>query len=348
MKTAIQLVEKGLVPSPLIRRGIRGLLGQRLEEQRRIWDASPDQAMEAWTESMRTSPIALVPEKANEQHYELPAEFFELVLGPHRKYSSAFYPRAGMSLAEAEEAMLRLTCERARLVDGQRILELGCGWGSLTLWMARNYPQSSIVAVSNSAPQRRSIEARLEREGLTNVQVITADMNSFEAPGTFDRIVSVEMFEHMRNWEELLGKARNWIRDDGFLFMHVFAHTRYAYPFEEVEEDDWMSRYFFSGGMMPQHAMLDRLRIPFEVAERWEVSGTHYARTSEDWTRNLERRKREILPILAETYGAGQAKLWFHRWRVFFLSCAELFAWDKGREWIVSHQLLSPSAGDKA
>jgi cyclopropane-fatty-acyl-phospholipid synthase len=342
MKTAIKLVEKGLVPGSLIRRGIRSLLAQRLEEQRNIWDSDPAAAMEAWTAGMRSSPIALVPDKANEQHYELPADLFRLVLGPNRKYSSAYYPRSQMSLAQAEDAMLALTCERAKLVDGLSILELGCGWGSLTLWMARNYPASRIVAVSNSAPQRRSIEARLESEGLTNVQILTADMNTFEAPGTYDRIVSVEMFEHMRNWEQLLNKARGWIQSDGYLFMHVFAHMRYAYAFEELEEDDWMSRHFFSGGMMPQHAMLDHLRIPFEVADRWIVSGEHYAQTSEHWEQNLVRHKREIMPILAGTYGPGHAKQWFHRWRVFFLSCAELFAWDKGQEWVVSHQLLSP------
>jgi len=349
MKVAIQLVEKGLVPRPLIRRGIRSLLAQRLDEQKQIWDANPDRAMEDWTESMRSSAsIALVPDKANEQHYEVPAEFFNLVLGPNKKYSSASYEDKYTALADAEDAMLALTCERAQLANGQAILELGCGWGSLTLWMARHYPDSQIVAVSNSAPQRRSIEAVLEREKLTNVTILTADMNSFEAPGVYDRIVSVEMFEHMRNWEELLGRARGWLKDDGLLFMHVFAHMRYAYPFEVQGDDDWMGRYFFSGGMMPQHAMLDHLNIPFDVADRWVVSGSHYAQTSEHWAQNLERNKRQIMPILAETYGADQAKLWFHRWRVFFLSCAELFAWDKGQEWVVSHQLLRPRGKDES
>jgi cyclopropane-fatty-acyl-phospholipid synthase len=348
MKAAIQLIEKGLVPRPLIRRGIRALLGQRLKEQEQVWDADPKKAMEAWTESMRSASIALVPDKANEQHYEVPAAFFNLVLGPNKKYSSAYYDRKGMTLEQAEDAMLGLTCERAQLVNGQSILELGCGWGSLTLWMARHYPDSKITAVSNSAPQRQSIEASLEKEGFTNVTVLTEDMNTFEAPGTYDRIVSVEMFEHMRNWEELLGRARGWIKNDGKLFMHVFAHMRYAYPFEVQGDDDWMGRYFFSGGMMPQHDMLDQLNIPFDVADRWVVSGSHYAQTSEHWAQNLERHKRVILPILAETYGDDQAKVWFQRWRVFFLSCAELFAWDKGQEWVVSHHLLSPCARDES
>ena len=340
MKTAIQLVERGLVPGIVLRRGIRSLLKQRVEEEQERQRGGRERAIEAWTEEMRSSPIALVPELANQQHYEVPAEFFELVLGPHRKYSSAFYENSNATLAEAEASMLALTCERAGLRDGQEILELGCGWGSLSLWMAQRYPNSRILSVSNSGSQRHSIETRAAAAGLDNLQVVTCDMNEFDTERRFDRVVSVEMFEHMRNWESLLGRVAGWMRPDARLFLHVFAHTSFAYPFEVRDETDWMSQYFFSGGMMPSHDLIDHLRTPFEVDQRWIVSGEHYARTSEDWLRNLEQRRDSVMPILAETYGTENARQWFHRWRVFFLACAELFAWEDGSKWIVSHQLL--------
>ncbi|MDA0948250.1 MAG: cyclopropane-fatty-acyl-phospholipid synthase [Planctomycetota bacterium] len=343
MKTAIQLIERGLVPRPLVRRGIRTLLSQRLEEQEQVYGPDPQQALRRFVEHMREAPVALVPELANEQHYEVPPRFFELALGKRRKYSSCYYPSATTTLDEAEEAMLDLTCERAELVDGQEVLELGCGWGSLTLWMAEHYPNSRITAISNSKPQRLSILRRAEAKGLTNLTVLTEDMNTFEAPGTYDRVVSVEMFEHMRNWESLLGRVRRWLRDDGRVFLHVFAHRSYAYPFDVKDESDWMSRYFFSGGMMPSHDLIDHLEVPFEVDERWAVNGTHYARTSEHWLNNMDARKSEVMAVLRETYGVEDAPRWFERWRVFFLACAELFAWDEGNEWIVSHQRLKPT-----
>jgi len=340
MKTAIRLVEQGYVPKPLIRRGIRKLLDERLREQERIYDADREGGLRDWTARMRAGVIAPVPEKANEQHYEVPPEFFRLVLGKRLKYSSAFYPHLATTLDEAEEAMLALTCERAALADGQDVLELGCGWGSLTLWMAERYPNSRIVAVSNSVPQREHIEERARLAGLANVIVLTRDMNEFRSAERFDRIVSIEMFEHMRNWEELLGRVASWLQPEGRVFLHVFAHRCYAYPFEARDESDWMSRYFFTGGMMPSADLIERLDVPLEVERRWSVSGTHYARTSEDWLRNLEERREGVLPILAATYGAGEAETWFQRWRVFFLACAELFAYGGGKEWIVSHQLL--------
>ena len=358
MKTALKLVEKGLVPKPFLRRGIRRLLRQRLAELADTFGPGPydlpegrarlEAGLDAWIEHMRQAPVALVPEKANEQHYEVPARLYELCLGKHLKYSSGYYPPPETTLDEAEEAMLALTAERARLADGQEVLELGCGWGSLTLYMAARFPQSRIVAVSNSASQRAHILERAAERGLVNLEVITADMNSFDVeahlPGRrFDRVVTVEMFEHMRNWEALLSRVRPWLRDTGLFFQHVFAHRHAAYPFEARDESDWMSIHFFSGGMMPSHDQLDRLDIPFVREDQWEVSGEHYGRTSEDWLRNLERARDEVLPVLAETYGTEHAELWYHRWRVFFLACAELFAWDGGREWIVSHNLLRPA-----
>ena len=340
MKATLQLIEKGYVPKPLLRRGIRKLLDERLREQRSIFEPSRDQALTDWVSQMRTSDIAPVPEKANEQHYEVPPEFFRLTLGRNLKYSSAFYGEKSTTLDDAEEEMLRLTCMRADLIDGQDVLELGCGWGSLTLWMAKNYPASKIRAVSNSAPQREYILATAAERGLNNIEILTADMNEFRSDQRYDRVVSVEMFEHMRNWEKLISRVSEWLLPDGRVFMHVFAHQRYAYPFEVRDETDWMSKYFFTGGMMPCPDLIDQLNIPLEVEQRWEVSGTHYARTSEDWLKNLEANKARVLEIFEETYGAGEAVRWYHRWRVFFLSCAELFAFDGGNEWIVSHVRL--------
>ena len=342
MNTAIRLVERGLVPKPLLRGGIRRLLRARLREQSAVFGADPDRALRAWTLHMRNSPVALVPKLANEQHYEVPPAFFQLVLGARLKYSSGHFARKDAALDEAEEDMLALTAQRARLDDGQEVLELGCGWGSMTLWMAQRYPRSRIVAVSNSASQRLHIAEQARRLGLTNISLITCDMNEFSIGERFDRIVSIEMFEHMRNWEELLRRAAAWLRPEGLLFLHVFAHRRYAYPFEDHDASDWMSRHFFSGGMMPCHDLVDRLDVPFEREASWIVPGTHYARTAEHWLANLEQQRSAVIALFRQTYGTRAAELWYQRWRVFFLACAELFGYRDGTEWIVSHQLLRP------
>ena len=344
MKTAMQLMERGVVPTPVIRFGIRRLLRDRLREQAELCGGDHEEALAGWVRSMRESDVALVPEKANEQHYEVPAAFFEAVLGPNLKYSSAYYETGEESLAQAEEAMLALTCEHAELRDGQDVLELGCGWGSLTLWMAQRYPNSRITAVSNSAPQREFIERRAHERGLTNLRVLTRDMNAFKCADRFDRVVSVEMFEHMRNWEALMDRVAGWLRPEGKLFLHVFAHNHYAYAFEERDDSDWMSRWFFSGGMMPSVDLPDRLETSLETENRWVISGEHYARTSEHWLENLEAAKSRLWPLLNETY-EGQAGIWYQRWRVFFLACAELFGFRDGKEWVVAHHLLRPRRG---
>lgn len=343
MKSQLRLVERGLIPTPVLRWGIRRLLAQRLREQRSIFDSNPESAFAAWLESMRQSPVALVPEKANEQHYEVPAAFFEAVLGPHLKYSSCLYRSPSTSLGEAEADMLALTCDRADLRDGQRVLELGCGWGSLSLWMAEHYPASSITAVSNSASQREHILARAAERGLSNLEILTCDMNAFGTDRRFDRVVSVEMFEHMRNWESLLQRIAGWLDPNGRLFIHVFAHRHYAYPFEVKDDTDWMAEHFFSGGMMPSHDLIRRIESPFVLDEQWVVDGTHYARTSEDWLARLDANKDALLPILERTYGVEAAPAWFQRWRLFFLSCAELFGYRDGEEWWVSHTRLRPA-----
>ncbi len=341
------MIDRGLVPESLLRQGARLVLRERLAEQRRLHAGDRNAALGRFVEHMRRSPIALVPGDANAQHYEVPAEFYVLVLGRRRKYSSAYYGAPQVSLDEAELGMLALTVERAQLADGMDVLELGCGWRSLTLYMAERFPASRIVAVSNSSSQRRHIEAEAEARGLGNVRIITADMNTFEPGATFDRVVSVEMFEHMRNWERLLARVRTWLRDDGLLFQHVFAHREYAYAFEDRGPSDWLTRHFFSGGMMPCHDLLDHLEIPFRVEQRWLIEGTHYARTAEDWLTNLERRREAVLDVFARTHGGNQATCWFQRWRLFFLACAEMFGHSQGREWFVSHNLLRPSGGGR-
>jgi cyclopropane-fatty-acyl-phospholipid synthase len=342
MQLADAMIDRGLVPKPLLRHGVRVVLRERLAEQREIYGDQRETALTRFVEHMRASPIALLPGTANEQHYEVPTEFYALVLGARRKYSSAYYGGPNVGLDEAERTMLAMSVERAQLDDGMDVLELGCGWGSLTLYMAERFPGSRIVAVSNSSSQRRYIECQAVERGLDNVKIVTADMNVFAPEQRFDRIVSVEMFEHMRNWELLLARARTWLRDDGLLFQHVFAHREYVYAFEDRGPSDWLTRHFFGGGMMPCHDLLDHLQIPFQVEQRWLVDGTHYGRTAEHWLENLETRRAPVLGVFAATYGVGAAKLWFQRWRLFFLACAEMFAYADGREWFVSHNLLRP------
>ena len=327
----INLSERGLVPLPALRIGIRRLLAKRL------LDASQEPDVSAFASHLKESAIALLPEKANEQHYEVPAEFFELTLGPNLKYSGAYWPEGTESLSEAEEAMLRLTVQRADLVDGQEILELGCGWGSLTLHMAQRFPNARITAVSNSAPQRRFIEARAPQ----NVRVITADMNDLRLQQRFDRIVSVEMFEHMRNYRDLLHRICGWMKPDARLFVHVFCHRDYAYPFETEGDDNWMGRYFFTGGIMPSFDLFGHFDNDLFIEKDWRVSGTHYERTARAWRENLEKQRDPVMTVLKQSYGA-EADRWFHRWRLFFLACEELFGYRGGSEWLVAHYLFAP------
>lgn len=339
--SAISAMERGLVPDFLIRAGIRRLLADRLLQCAAGDDATLESSKVRFMGEMCAGPVAPVPEKANEQHYEVPAGFFERVLGERLKYSSCYFDEDCATLDQAEDAMLALTCERAEIVNGQSILELGCGWGSLTLWIAEKYPDSTITAVSNSAPQRKFIEGRCRHRGLANVRVITADMNAFAASGTYDRVVSVEMFEHMRNWRELLRRISGWLNPGGKLFVHVFAHRRFAYEFQAEGEDNWMGRHFFTGGIMPSDDLLPRFDEHLHTEAHWLESGRHYAMTSEWWLKNLDARRDEVLPILAACYGPAEAKIWLQRWRIFFLACAGLFGYRNGSEWMVSHYRLA-------
>ena len=337
LKIAIDLMERGYLPDVLVRIGIRRLLAERL----RIEDAGAEPARAAALDrlesELRASPVALQTLAANAQHYEVPAAFFQQVLGPRLKYSACWWPDEVRDLATAEAAMLALTCERAELGFDQDILELGCGWGSLTLWMAEFYPDSRIVAVSNSHSQRAFIEAQCQARGFTNVQVMTADMNDFATERRFDRVVSVEMFEHMRNYPELLRRTQGWLKPGGKLFVHIFTHRQFAYPFETTGEDDWMGRYFFTGGLMPSRDLLPRFQEHLRLEEQWSLNGRHYQRTLEAWLRRQDQQRDTILPLFRETYGPDQAQRWFQRWRVFFMACAELFGYRQGEEWGVSH-----------
>lgn len=337
---ALKAVEAGRIPDPLVRQGIRRLLRTRLQE--RLQGSCEDQQarLQQFLKECRHAPIAVVPDKANEQHYEVPADFFAQVLGPHRKYSCCHWGPGITTLAEAEEQALQLTCSQARLGNNQTILELGCGWGSLSLWMARNYPQSRITAVSNSHSQKAHIDATAARLGLNNLQVITADMNQFEPQGEFDRVISVEMFEHMRNHELLLSRISEWLRPGGMLYVHIFCHRSQPYLFVSEGPEDWMSEHFFSGGMMPSDELLLHYQQDLRLLQRWRWSGLHYHRTCEAWLKLQDTRRNSVLPILEQTYGSGQAELWFQRWRMFFLACSELFAFHQGNEWWVSHYLM--------
>ena len=336
----ILLAEKGLLPDAIIRIGIKRLCRQRLVEASSSNETLMEQEHSAWIDVLKESPIALVPEKANEQHYEVPPRLFELVLGDRLKYSSGLWPEGVSSLDESEVAMLKLTTDRAGLVDGQDVLELGCGWGSLTLYMAECFPKSKITAVSNSNDQRQFIEARCEERNLKNVEIITADMNDFETTKLFDRVISIEMFEHMRNYEKLLGRVNVWLKNKGKLFVHIFSHQKIAYPFEDNDDADWMAREFFSGGQMPSHRLLMSFPGQMKIEKDWRVSGTHYEKTSLAWLQKMDKNKAEVLELFKKTYGKNDAKSWFQRWRIFFMSCEVLFGFAHGSEWGVSHYLF--------
>lgn len=309
---------------------------------RRQYSRVPPGAEAAFARDLTAHAIAEHADLANRQHYELPPAFFAAVLGPQRKYSSCLYLNGDESLAEAETAALEATASHAALANGQRILELGCGWGSLTLFMAARFPAATITAVSNSRPQREHILATAAARGIDNIEVITADMNVFVPPRTYDRVVSVEMFEHMSNWRELLGRIRNWLTADGRVFMHVFTHRTTSYRFDAADEADWIGKHFFTGGIMPGQTLIRQFSDIFAVSDEWRWSGTHYCRTANDWLRNFDARRAEIDPILHNVYGE-EAALWRRRWRLFFLATAGLFGFDDGKQWGVSHYLLRPA-----
>ena len=334
------LAERGRIPDLALRLGIRRMCAQRLREESAGGPEAQSRRFQRQLSMLRESPVAIHVDTANRQHYELPAGFFRQCLGPRFKYSSCYYPTGNESLAEAEDAMLELYGERAQLADGQDILELGCGWGSLTLWMAARYPNARITAVSNSRSQREFIEARCRELQLDNVRVLTCDVNGLELqPAQFDRCISIEMFEHMRNYQTLLERIGQWLRVDGALFVHIFCHRTLMYPFETDGGDNWMGRHFFTGGLMPSADTFSWFQRALRMEQRWLIDGTHYQRTANHWLQNQDQRREAVMPILREAYGDA-AELWFQRWRMFWMACAELFGYADGSEWMVGHYLF--------
>ena len=339
MSLSIQLTERGLLPDALVRRGIRRLLRQRIREI-----AEDPRGDADWVRELGAGSVAEATDAANEQHYELPPDYFATVLGPHLKYSSGLWDQGAGDLASAEADMLRLTCERADIGDGHRVLDLGCGWGSVSLWIARRFPRCAVTAVSNSRTQARFIESRAAEFGLTNLRVTTADINRFAPGEPYDRIVSVEMFEHVRNHRELLRRARGWLAPEGRLFVHIFAHRRHAYLFEDESAKNWMTRHFFTGGIMPSEGLLPAAADgTFEPEATWTVNGRNYSRTLEAWLQRHDAEREAVLRIFRGCYGSPFARLWFHRWRLFYLACSELFAYNEGREWRVAHYRFRPA-----
>jgi len=335
------LLGKNLFPDFAIRFGIRRLLAQRLRDETASTPEEQARRLEAFAADLRTHPIAINAQESKEQHYEVPTAFYQRVLGPQLKYSSCWFERGNETLAEGEKAMLRLYAERAQLADGQEILELGCGWGSLSLWLAARYPNSRITGVSHSRTQKEFIDIEAVKRGLTNLTIITCDMNDFDiTDGRFDRVVSVEMFEHMKNWPQLLAAIARWLKPGGLFFLHIFTHRRFAYHFVARDQTDWMSRYFFTGGMMPSDDLVTRFQDDLSLLDHWRINGRHYQRTAELWLQNMDRHRVELRSLLEATYGADQAIRWWVYWRVFFMSCAELWGYHTGEEWLVNHYLM--------
>ena len=345
----IDLTERGWVPDTLVRIGIRRLLNKRLQQVDQGSDSANQKFQQSLINEFSAGPLAVLPEKANEQHYEVPTELFQRTLGKRLKYSSCFWPEGVDSLDRAEERALQMTCERAEVTDGMNILELGCGWGSLTLWMAEKFPNAKITAVSNSKSQREHILAIARRKGIDkNIEIVTCDINDFSTLDRFDRVVSVEMFEHVRNHKLLFEKISNWLVPDGKLFVHVFCHGHWTYKFQDENSSDWMSRNFFSGGIMPAFDLFSNYQDDLQLDQDWSWNGKHYQKTCEAWLANMDADRESILNLLKNTYGAKDAVRWFNRWRMFYLACSELFGYRNGEEWFVGHYLFSQSKQSKS
>ena len=335
-----EILERGLLPDWLIRGGIRNLLKQRLEEEDRGSIEENHKHKMSFIEGLKKSPIAIHTQDANEQHYEVPTSFYQSVLGKRLKYSGGYWTDSSFGLNKSEEAMLELSCKRAKLENGHRVLDLGCGWGSVTFYVAENFPDCKITSVSNSKTQREYIEATAKQKGLTNIHVITANFNEFQTDKKFDRIISVEMLEHIKNYEKAFQNIASWLVSDGLFFTHIFTHLKFAYHFEAKDETDWMAKYFFTGGMMPSDDLFLYFQKDLLLQEHWKVNGSHYQKTSEAWLSNMDKSKDAIMPIFKEVYG-DDAKKWWNYWRIFFMSCAELWGYNSGEEWLVSHYLFS-------
>ncbi len=335
-----KVLEKNILPDSIIRFGIRRLLKVRISENAMLNADEQKEKFMSLIKQLKESPLAVNTVDANEQHYEVPTKFFQTVLGSHLKYSSGFWKKTTTTLDEAEENMLELTCRRAEIKDGETILELGCGWGSLTLYMAEKFPNSKITAVSNSRTQKEFIDEEAAKRNLRNIEIITSDINDFDTDKKFDRIVSVEMFEHVRNYSMLFQKISKFLNPEGHLFVHIFTHHSYSYLFEVKSSSDWMSKYFFTGGIMPSDHLLLYFAKNFETKNHWIVNGSHYQKTARAWLDNMDSNRNNIFGLFEDTYGKENALKWWSYWRIFFMSCEELWGYKNGNEWFVSHYLF--------
>jgi len=335
------LLEKNVIPDFLIRIGIRRLLSARLIDENKGSIEKNREALQGYIEALKKSPVAINTKDANEQHYEVPTEFYKLCLGKRLKYSGGYWPSGVSTLDASEESMLALSCQRARLQDGHTVLDLGCGWGSLTLYIAEKFPNCKITSVSNSKTQKEHIDGVCKEKGFKNVTVITQDMNEFSINQTFDRLMSVEMLEHMKNYEVLFSRFAKYMKDDALFFIHIFTHVEYAYAFEVKDDTDWMSKYFFTGGQMPSDDLFLYFQKDLVLQDHWRVNGQHYQKTSEAWLSKMDSNQDKIMPIFEATYGKENAMKWWVYWRVFYMACAELWGYKGGEEWLVSHYLFS-------
>ena len=336
--TAIDLVEQGHVPDALVRVGIRRLLKQRLKKERNRYQTSD--ALAGFIQQMTSSPLAINTADANSQHYEVPTSFYDQVLGQHKKYSCCYFEPHVSNLSTAEEAMLALSCERAGIKDGMDILELGCGWGSLTLWLGRHYPNARITAVSNSSTQKDYISEQAADRDIGNIEVVTCDMNDFTTTRKHDRVLSIEMFEHMRNYQLLFERISGWLKPDGKLWFHIFVHRTMPYFFQDDGEADWMARHFFTGGLMPSWDLPMQIPSPLGLENRWAINGTHYAKTSRAWLNLIDANSIAVRRVFDESNDPTDTTILFNRWRLFFMACEALFAYNDGREWYVAHYLF--------
>lgn len=334
------LLEKNLIPDQFIRMGIRNLLKQRLRDENKGSSEANQAHLMKLIVDLKKSPIAIETEAANEQHYEVPTEFYQYCLGKHLKYSSGYWKEGVTNIDTSERDMLELTCQRAELQNGQKVLELGCGWGSLSLFMAEKYPQSTFTVISNSKTQKLYIDEQAKQRSLSNLNVLTININQFTPEQGYDRVVSVEMFEHMRNYQKLMHLVASALKPEGKLFVHIFTHREFAYKFEIIDESDWMSKYFFTGGIMPSDDLLLYFNEQLSIEQHWHISGLHYCKTSEAWLKNMDQHKDKILPLFEKTYGKQEALKWWVYWRIFFMACAELWGFNNGNEWLVSHYLF--------